>query len=193
MLSNCVPLLMGITLCLGSPHYIHCPPWVTSTEKSSGLSDRLADTALLLTKPLFYLLMTQKCPSSDGGHSDMPQRSQEVLPVSEQVCLVGKGIVYLGFDTVCGSRCPLGASGGSGGVTVFVGEQWQDNIYLQLLEDFADFVVKCGSQIKFAPSIRGEAGGCPGLFPQHPTLSSCILPRPGILWACLPPRIHSLK
>ena len=40
---------------------------------------------LVFKKPLFYLIMARKCKSSDAGNSDLPKRSNKVLPFSEKV------------------------------------------------------------------------------------------------------------
>lgn len=51
---------------------------------------RSGTAALVFKKPLFYLIMVPKPESSDAINSDtdMPKRSYEVLPLSEEVSIL---------------------------------------------------------------------------------------------------------
>lgn len=49
---------------------------------------------------MFYLIMAPTCKRSDASNSDVPQRSCEVLSLSETVHIYRKSIVYIGFGSI---------------------------------------------------------------------------------------------
>lgn len=51
----------------------------------------------MFKQPLFYLIVAPKRKSNNAGNSEMPQRSQKVLPLSEKVKILDliRGKIHL--------------------------------------------------------------------------------------------------